>query len=118
MQPRDRRRNRFIKIDRKWEFCTFDPTRNEAFPRKSMKNRIFRSIVAAGSLALVMAAMTGCESCKPGKPGPIGKYGIEVRLDDPPKTSSVIVDVVGVNALSLPGWEAYDMGKYWKEGDA
>src|SRR5260221_12332373 len=28
------------------------------------------------------------------------------------------VDLVGVNPANLPRWEAYDMGKYWKDGDA
>jgi len=65
-----------------------------------------------------VGVLAGCETCKPGKPGPIGRYNIEVNLDESLKTSSVIVDLVGVNASSLPRWEAYDMAKYWKEGDA
>ena len=82
-----------------------------------MKNwviRLFATIVSSLFLAVVLS---GCSSCKPGKPGPIGKYSINVTLDDSLKTSSVIVDLVGVNPSTLPRWEAYDMGKYWKEGD-
>ena len=70
----------------------------------------------AGFIAL-LTVLTGCGTCKPGKPGPIGKYAIEVGLDESLKTSSVIVDLVGVNPSSLPRWESYDMAKYWKEGD-
>jgi hypothetical protein len=47
----------------------------------------------------------------------VGKYGIEVVLDDSLKSSSVIVDLVGVNPSGMARWEAYDMAKYWKEGD-
>jgi len=82
-----------------------------------MKNGVIKQFFAAGFLVLLGAALTGCESCKPGKPGPILKYDIEVSLDGSLKTSSVIVDLVGINPSSLPRWEAYDMGKYWKEGD-
>lgn len=63
------------------------------------------------------AFLAGCSSCKPGKPGPIGKYTISVSLDESLKSSSVLVDLVGVNPSGLPRWEAYDMGKYWREGD-
>lgn len=79
-----------------------------------MKKRITRSFVAMGLIALLAAILSGCAT---GKPGPAGKYGIEVTLDDSLKTSSVIVDLVGVNPSNLSRWEAYDMGKYWKEGD-
>ena len=69
-------------------------------------------------LVVLAAILSGCGSCKPGKPGPIGRYAIEVVLDESLKSSSVIVDLVGVNPTSLPRWEAYEMSKYWKEGDA
>ena len=69
-------------------------------------------------MVLLAAVLAGCETCKPGKLGPIGRYTIEVGLDESLKTSSVIVDLVGVNLSNLPRWEGYDMGKYWKEGDA
>ena len=83
-----------------------------------MIKQVIKPLVAAGFIVLVAAALTGCSSCKPGKPGPIGQYNIEVGLDEPLRNGSVIVDLVGVNPSSLPRWEAYDMGKYWKEGDA
>jgi len=62
--------------------------------------------------------VSGCSSCKPGKPGPIVKYNIQVNLDQSLKDSSMIVDLVGVNPSSLPSWEAYSMTKYWQRGDA
>ena len=72
----------------------------------------------AGVLALLIAiALTGCDTCKPGKPGPVSKYNLEVKLDESLKSSSVIVDLVGVNVSNLPRWEAYDMGNYWKQND-
>ena len=66
---------------------------------------------------LLALGSTGCSSCKPGKPGPVGRYNVDVTLDESLKTGSVIVDLVGANPSTLPRWEAYDMGKYWKEGD-
>jgi len=83
-----------------------------------MKNRVIKLFVAGGFIVLSAVLLAGCATCKPGKPGPMGQYAIEVSLDESLKTSSVIVDLVGVNPSSLPRWEAYDMGKYWKEGDA
>ena len=83
-----------------------------------MKKQAIKAFVAGGFSILLAAALTGCSSCKPGKPGPIGQYNIEVGLDEPLRNGSVIVDLVGVNPSSLPRWEAYDMGKYWKEVDA
>jgi|ERR1051326_1411261 hypothetical protein len=83
-----------------------------------MKNRILRQAGIGVLFACLGVAITGCESCKPGRPGPPGKYAIEIKLDDSLKSSSVLVDLVGANGSSLPGWEAYDMGLYWKEGDA
>ena len=82
-----------------------------------MKNRLVTGLVAGGMLLVLAMVLNGCSSCKPGKPGPIGKYAIEVSLDESLKSSSVLVDLVGVNPSSLPRWEAYDMGKYWREGD-
>ena len=82
-----------------------------------MKNRVFRPLVGAGLMVALATVLSGCGSCKPGKPGPIGRYGIEVVLDESLKTGSVIVDLVGVNPSTLARWEAYDMSKYWKEGD-
>lgn len=83
-----------------------------------MKNQVIKQFVGGGFIVLLAAVLAGCETCKPGKPGKIGTYAVEVSLDESLKTSSVIVDLVGVNPSNLPRWEAYDMGKYWKEGDA
>jgi hypothetical protein len=83
-----------------------------------MKNRHVTRLVAGGMVVVLMTLLTGCSSCKPGKLGPAGKYTIEVSLDESLKSSSVLVDLVGVNPSGLPRWEAYDMGKYWREGDA
>jgi len=83
-----------------------------------MKNRVTKRFLAVGLVVLLAGLFAGCSTCKPGKPGPIGRYDIEVSLDESLKTSSVIVDLVGVNPSSLPRWEAYDMAKYWHEGDA
>src|SRR5438105_9508899 len=82
-----------------------------------MNKRVSRRLMAAGMLGVLAAILTGCDTCKPGKPGPVGRYTIDVNLDESLKTSSVIVDLVGVNPSSLPRWEAYDMGKYWSAGD-
>jgi hypothetical protein len=82
-----------------------------------MKHWVIKSWVAGSMAGLLAAALVGCSSCKPGKPGPVGRYTLDVALDESLKTSSVIVDLVGVNPSNLPRWEAYDMGKYWKEGD-
>src|SRR5712664_1246005 len=82
-----------------------------------MKNRLVAQLVVGGMLVTLMTVFIGCSSCKPGKPGPIGKYSMEVSLDESLKSSSVLVDLVGVNPSGLPRWEAYDMGKYWREGD-
>jgi len=69
-------------------------------------------------MVLLAAIFAGCETCKPGQLGVSQKYAVEVSLDASLKSSSVIVDLVGVNLANLPRWEAYDMGKYWKDGDA
>ena len=77
------------------------------------------SRLALASACLVAAAFTfaGCSSCKPGKQGPLGKYNVQIRLDDALKQGSVLVDVVGVNAGTLPRWETYSMSKYWQHSD-
>ena len=82
-----------------------------------MKNQLVARLVAGGMLITLMTVFAGCSSCKPGQPGRIGKYTIEVSLDESLKSSSVLVDLVGVNPSSLARWEGYDMGKYWREGD-
>jgi hypothetical protein len=82
-----------------------------------MTHRMHKPFLAL-ALSILLAALTGCSSCKPGKPGPIGKYNVEVNLDASLKSSSIIVDIVGVNSSTLPRYEAYDMGTYWKPNDA
>ncbi len=82
-----------------------------------MKDRVIKPFVAGGFIVLLATLFAGCDSCKPGKPGKPGQYNIEVTLDTSLKTSSVIVDLVGINPSDLPRWEAYDMAKYWKEAD-
>jgi hypothetical protein len=82
-----------------------------------MNNRWIKPLAGGALMLLLGAGLSGCGSCKPGKPGAIGRYTISVSLDESLKTSSVLVDLVGVNPSNLPRWEAYDMGKYWKEGD-
>jgi hypothetical protein len=82
-----------------------------------MKNRTFKWLLALSVSIGCVALISGCSSCKPGKPGPIGKYNVEVRVDESLKSSSVIVDVVGVNSANLQRWEAYDMSRYWREND-
>ncbi len=69
-------------------------------------------------LAGVAIFFTGCSSCKPGVAGPPAKYNIQVSLAPTLKDSSMLVDLVGVNATSLPAWEAYSMTKYWQTGDS
>src|SRR6478672_13098985 len=69
------------------------------------------------ALGLALAALNGCSSCKPGKPGPVGKYNVEVTLDESLKSSSILVDIVGVNSSTLPRYQAYPMENYWKSND-
>jgi hypothetical protein len=73
--------------------------------------------LAAAYMIAVTFTITGCSSCKPGKQGPPGKYNVEIRLDEALKQGSVLVDVVGVNAGTLPRWETYSMSKYWQHSD-
>jgi hypothetical protein len=82
-----------------------------------MNNRWIKPLVGGSLMVLLATVLSGCGSCKPGTPGAPGRYSIDVSLDESLKSSSVLVDLVGVNQSSLPRWEAYDMGKYWKEGD-
>src|SRR6266852_2423074 len=82
-----------------------------------MKNQVIKQFIAGAAIVLLALVLTGCDSCKPGRPGKPGQYNIEVALDSSLQTSSVIVDLVGINPSDLPRWEAYDMGKYWHDGD-
>ena len=80
--------------------------------------RLFALIPLAASLLPLLFGCVGCETCKPGTVGKILKYNIQVNLDPALQNGSVRVDLVGVNPSNLPGWEAYSMSKYWKDGDA
>jgi hypothetical protein len=82
--------------------------------RKPSTSKHLLVVALAG---LLCAFVSGCASCKPGKPGPIGKYDVQVQLDESLKQASVLVDLVGVNAGSLPRWENYSMKKYWEAND-
>jgi hypothetical protein len=73
-----------------------------------------------GASALILSVglmFSSCSTCKPGKPGPIGKYNIDVNLDPSLKDASVTVDIVGVTPLTLPRWENYSMKSYWEPQD-
>src|SRR5437879_8566013 len=80
-----------------------------------MRNRVVTQFVGGGFMVLLAAVLAGCESFKPGRPWPLGRYNIEISVDESLKNSSVIVDLVGINPSTRPRWEAYDMGKYWKD---
>ena len=73
--------------------------------------------LAALFLLPVLLTLTGCESCKPGKPGPITYFPVQVSLAPSLQGKSVLVDLVGVSEPNRPRWEAYSMSKYWKDGD-
>ncbi len=79
------------------------------------QNPLFKR-AALLSLPLLFA-LAGCESCKPGKPGPITYFPVQVSLAPSLQGKSVTVDLVGVNEPNRPRWEAYSMSKYWKDGD-
>jgi len=83
--------------------------------KKSSLGRGFASIALISILAV---GFSGCASCKPGEPGKPQAYEVKVNLDASLLHSSVVVDLVGVNAVSLPRWENYSMSNYWKAGDA
>jgi hypothetical protein len=76
------------------------------------RKQLFLGVAVAG-LALMIS---GC-ACKPGKPGKVGRYDIQVGLDDALKQASVLVDLVGVNQNSLDRWSGYSMTQYWKGDD-
>lgn len=77
-----------------------------------------KPFVLAVAMSLVLALVAGCASCKPGKTGKIGRYNIDITLDDTLDNASVLVDLVGVSALSLQQWESYEMSKYWEYGNS
>jgi hypothetical protein len=75
------------------------------------------SFALAALLATGIALLTGCATCKPGKPGKPKAYHVTVNLDQSLQQASVLVDLVAANPTSLPRWEAYSMSKYWKDED-
>ena len=79
--------------------------------------RILCSTSLAALLLPAMLGLTSCETCKPGKPGPITSFPIQVALSPTLQGKAVTVDVVGVNKQNRERWEAYSMTKYWKDGD-
>lgn len=82
-----------------------------------MKHHVHCKVIAGFVAILCSAILVGCATCKPGDPGMPRKYDIEVNLDDSLKNSSVVVDLVGINSAGLARWQAYDMEKYWVDGD-
>src|SRR6266852_6006916 len=70
-------------------------------------------------ISILAVCLSGCASCKPNEPGKPQAYEVKVNLDSSLLQKSVLVDVVGVNAVSLPRWENYSMSDYFgKAGDA
>lgn len=73
--------------------------------------------IVAGVLTMFLAGCSMLSPCKPGKPGKPKPYHITVNLDQSLQQGSVVVDLIAVNATTLPRWEGYSLNKYWKEGD-
>ena len=79
--------------------------------------RNLSSTLLAALLLPAMFGLTSCETCKPGKPGPITFFPIQVALSPTLQGKAVTVDLIGVNKQNRDRWEAYSMTKYWKDGD-
>ena len=79
---------------------------------------LVRSIFLAGLTTTLTLLVSGCSSCKPGKPGKTKAYHITVNLDESLKQSSVLVDIVPVTSASKEKWDSYSMSSYWRPGDA
>jgi hypothetical protein len=77
-----------------------------------------RGFASFALISVLAVCLSGCASCKPGVPGKPQAYEVKVILDSNLLQSSVVVDLVGVNSVSLPRWENYSMTDYWKAGDA
>lgn len=82
-----------------------------------MKNLNLKPFIGGAFALFLVVVSSGCESCKPGMPGTPGQYTIEISRSDSLKDKNILVDLVPATPLSLPGWENYDMGKYWSPGD-
>ena len=78
--------------------------------------KIIRSqLPVFGSIVVIClgALLNGCAT------GPTAKaWSIKVELDPALTGSSIQVDLVGANAVSLPRWESYSVTSYWTPGDA
>jgi hypothetical protein len=68
-------------------------------------------IVAGGTMFLC-----GC-ACSSGKLGSPRAYNLKIKLGDPLKDSSVVVDVIAANTSDLERLKTYSINKYWKAGD-
>lgn len=83
-----------------------------------MKSSSFtRSFLLPVAVAALGVLLSGCSSCKPGKPAKPIPYHVTVNLDQSLQQGSVVVDLIAVSPAGLPRWEAYSLNKYWKEGD-
>lgn len=83
-----------------------------------MNVRSVKTLFLGMALLAMVWVFSGCASCKPGKAGKIGRYTMDVSLDGSLEKASVLVDLVGVPALSLQQWESYEMSKYWEYGNS
>ena len=79
--------------------------------------KISVALLSAALLAPLVLALGGCQTCKPGKPGPVTHFPLQIALAASLEGKSVTVDLVGVNKPGRERWEAYSMTKYWKDGD-
>jgi hypothetical protein len=65
-------------------------------------------------MLLLLAALAllpvGCGTPKP-KPRP---WNVSISKQTP---ASIEVDLIGITEMERPGWEGYDIDKYWKSGD-
>ncbi len=83
------------------------------------QNPLFK--LAPLPLLPLLFTLTGCDTCKPGKPPTIVYFPITVSLVPTLQDKDVYVDLVGVNEPNHSLLEAYSMTKYWdkkEKGDA
>jgi hypothetical protein len=76
----------------------------------------FSKLLALGvgvTSCLFFVALSGCASA----PTPTN-YSLKIELDQVLVGSSILMDVVGANAVSdLPKWESYSVSDYWQPGN-
>jgi len=82
-----------------------------------MMNPLLRRFGLCAVLSLAVLVISGCSSCKPGDPGPVQTYTVQIDLDPGLANDSVRVDVVGVTSGNQARWENYSMTKYWQQDD-